>query len=73
MVELCPICRKPVHFVPDLQMVIGGPDNSYMSCGEHQFPVDFDGFIRVPVERPDPLFDRYEEALGEEEDWRDSE
>lgn len=54
VVELCPECRTPVHFVPDMTQRIDEPDRGHMSCPRcpRQFPVDFDGFILVPVERP---------------------
>lgn len=54
VVELCPFCRTPVHFVPDMTRRIDEPDRSHMSCPRcpRQFPVDFDGFILAPIERP---------------------
>lgn len=57
-VKLCPDCKVVVSFQPDLEMKIGGPDQSYYgcpNCKEHYHP-DFRGFIEEePIQVKFPI------------------
>jgi hypothetical protein len=57
-IKLCPDCKVPVQFQPDLNAVIGGPDRSTYDCPNchERYDVNFSGFIKV--KRKAVWFDR---------------